>query len=138
MRFFSTSKSTNSTCSVALMSGIWCRKSGIFEIVGICVTGEKVWLNARAFRLWCEHCTTDLPSHSVISPTTFHLKHTPITFFLFCSHYPIIKINMQDEMLRICLAWRVLSQIIAEYCICLEKQVLWNHKQGWKVLNMFC
>ena len=30
----------------------------------------------RAFHWPCEHSTTDLPSHPVISPTTFHLNPT--------------------------------------------------------------
>ena len=33
------------------------------------VTGEKLWLEPRAFRWLCEHSTTELPSHPVISPT---------------------------------------------------------------------
>ena len=40
------------------------------------VTGEKLWLDRG-----CEHSTTELPSHLVISPTILHLKPTPVTLF---------------------------------------------------------
>ena len=33
----------------------------------------------RASRRLCEHSTTELPSHPVISPTTFHLNPTQFT-----------------------------------------------------------
>ena len=33
----------------------------------------------RAFHWQCEHSTTELPSHPVISQTSFHLKSTPVT-----------------------------------------------------------
>ena len=43
------------------------------------VTGEKLWLEPRAFCWPCKHSTTELPSHPVISPTTFHLNPTLVT-----------------------------------------------------------
>ena len=36
-------------------------------------------LEPRAFRWQCEHSTTELRSHPVISPTILHLKPTPVT-----------------------------------------------------------
>ena len=48
-----------------------------------CNTGAKLWLNRdssnpRPFTNRA-NTTTELPSYPVISPTTFHLKPTPVT-----------------------------------------------------------
>ena len=59
------------------------------------VTGEKVWLDPRAFRWPCEHSTTELPSHPVISATTFHLNPTRLhdytKHFVFVHEFPVGK-----------------------------------------------
>ena len=57
-------------------------RSWLFMLGAICnrwKIGAQPELEPRAFRWPCEHSITELPSHAVISPTTFHLKPTPVT-----------------------------------------------------------
>ena len=46
----------------------------VFLILGAICNRWKLWLDPRAFLWLCEHSTTELTSHLVISPTTFHLN----------------------------------------------------------------
>ena len=58
------------------------------------VEGEKLWLDQGPFDDRT-NTTTELPSHPVISPTTFHLKPTPLTHFprhfKFVNEFPVGK-----------------------------------------------
>ena len=53
--------------------------SGLFMLGAICNRWKSVarpGLEPRAFRRPCEHATTELPSHPMISSTTFYLNPT--------------------------------------------------------------
>ena len=66
----------------------------LFMLGAIC-NRWKVWLEPRAFRWPCEHSTTELPSHPVISATTFHLNPTRLhdytKHFVFVHEIPVGK-----------------------------------------------
>ena len=74
---------------------IWCL-SGVFSCFH-CTYVCNRWtivtrpgLETRAFRWPCEHSTTELPSHPVISPTTFHIKPTPVTCVILYTWYIVL------------------------------------------------
>ena len=59
-------------------------------------------LEPRAFCWPCEHSTTELPSHPVISTTILHLKPTPVTLiYLFCLYVYFVYFMYQNIVMII-------------------------------------